>query len=50
LLSLVADRLSSAHSLWGGLHFRKSTVDGDLLGKRTTRFVLAHNFQQADDH
>jgi hypothetical protein len=35
--------------IWGGLHFRKSMEDGDALGKRTTRFVLAHNFQKTDD-
>jgi hypothetical protein len=49
------DRLSDIRAevanarIWGGLHFRKSTEDGDLLGKRTTRFVLAHNFHGADD-
>jgi hypothetical protein len=50
------DRLSDiraevAHArVWGGLHFRKSTEDGDTLGTRTTRFVLALNFHEADDH
>ena len=50
------DRLSEIRAevanarVWGGLHFRKSTDDGDLLGKRTTRFVLAHNFQEAHGH
>jgi hypothetical protein len=34
--------------IWGGLHYRKSMVDGDMLGKQTTRYVLAHNFQEAD--
>jgi VCPO second helical-bundle domain len=49
------DRLSDIRAevadarVWGGLHFRKSTEDGDTLGKRTTRFVLAHNFHEADD-
>lgn len=45
------DRLSDIRAqvadarVWGGLHFRKSTDDGDLLGKRTTHFVLQHNFR-----
>ena len=32
----------------GGLHFRKSMVDGDDLARRTTRFVLRHNFGEAN--
>jgi hypothetical protein len=50
------DRLSDIRAevanarIWGGLHFRKSMVDGDLLAKRTTRFVLEHNFGKAHGH
>jgi len=32
--------------IYGGLHFRKSMVDGDDLARRTTRFVLQHNFEE----
>ena len=45
------DRLSDIRAevanarVWGGLHFRKSLDDGDLLAKRTTQYVLAHNFR-----
>ena len=41
------DRLSEIRAevanarVWGGLHFRKSTDDGDLLAKQTTHYVLA---------
>jgi hypothetical protein len=30
--------------IYGGLHFRKSMEDGDDLARRTTRYVLQHNF------
>jgi hypothetical protein len=46
------DRLSEIRTevtqarIYGGLHFRKSMVDGDNLAKRTTRYVLRHNFQE----
>ena len=33
--------------IYGGLHFRKSMEDGDDLARRTTRFVLQHNFGEA---
>jgi len=50
------DRLSEIRAevadarVWGGLHFRKSTDDGDLLAKQTTHYILAHNFHETDDH
>ena len=48
-LSDIRAEVSNAR-VWGGLHFRKSMVDGDLLAKRTTRFVLEHNFGKAHGH
>ena len=33
--------------IYGGLHFRKSMEDGDDLARRTTRYVLQHNFGEA---
>jgi hypothetical protein len=42
-LSDIRDEVTEAR-IYGGLHFRKSMVDGDILGKRTTRYVLRHNF------
>jgi len=36
--------------IYGGLHFRKSMVDGDDLARRTTRYVLQHNFQEEHGH
>jgi hypothetical protein len=42
-LSEIRDEVTEAR-IYGGLHFRKSLVDGDLLAKRTTRYVLRHNF------
>ena len=50
------DRLSEIRAevadarVWGGLHFRKSTDDGDLLAKQTTHYVLAHNFHRTHNH
>ena len=41
----VADEVGNAR-VWGGLHFRKSLVDGNQLGTRTTKYVLRHNFQR----
>jgi hypothetical protein len=42
-LSDVRDEVTWAR-ICGGLHFRKSMVDGDDLAKRTTHYVLQHNF------
>ena len=36
--------------IYGGLHFRKSMEDGDDLGRRTTRYVLKHNFGETHGH
>ena len=48
-LSQIRAEVANAR-IWGGLHFRKSTDDGDLLAKQTTHYVLAHNFHQTHDH
>ena len=44
-LSQIRVEVANAR-VWGGLHFRKSLEDGDLLAKQTTHYVLAHNFHQ----
>ena len=50
------DRLSEIRAevanarIWGGLHFRRSTTDGDLLAKQTTHYILNHNFHQTHNH
>lgn len=31
--------------LWGGLHYRDSSVKGVTLGRRVARYVLSHAFQ-----
>jgi hypothetical protein len=36
--------------IYGGLHFRKSMEDGDDLARRTTRYVLQHNFHEEHGH
>jgi hypothetical protein len=36
--------------IYGGLHFRKAMEDGAELGKRTTRYVLRHNFEESRGH
>ena len=46
-LSQVRDEVTEAR-IDGGLHFRKSMVDGDDLARRTTRYVLRHNFGDAN--
>jgi VCPO second helical-bundle domain len=48
-LSQIRAEVANAR-VWGGLHFRNSTDDGDLLAKQTTHYVLAHNFHEADEH
>jgi len=42
-LSEIRDEVTVAR-IYGGLHFRKSMVDGDNLARRTTRYILRHNF------
>ena len=36
--------------VYAGLHFTEALQDGELLGKRTTRFVLHNNFQRTHGH
>jgi len=43
-LSDIRDEVTWAR-IYGGLHFRKSMEDGDDLAKRTTHYVLKHNFR-----
>jgi hypothetical protein len=31
--------------LWGGLHYRDSSVKGVTLGRRVARWVLGHAFE-----
>jgi hypothetical protein len=31
--------------LWGGLHYRDSSVKGVVLGRRVAQYVLRHAFQ-----
>ena len=45
-LGQIRDEVTEAR-INGGLHFRKSMDDGDDLARRTTRFVLRHNFGEA---
>jgi hypothetical protein len=35
--------------LWGGLHFRGSSLAGVKLGRRVSRYVLEHAFRRAED-
>jgi len=35
--------------LWGGMHFRDSSVKGVKLGRRVAHYVLTHAFQPDDD-
>ena len=46
-LGQIRDEVTEAR-INGGLHFRKSMVDGDDLARRTTRYVLRHNFRAAN--
>jgi hypothetical protein len=46
-LSQIRDEVTEAR-INGGLHFRKSMVDGDDLARKTTRYVLRHNFGEAN--
>jgi hypothetical protein len=46
-LGQIRDEVTEAR-INGGLHFRKSMVDGDDLARRTTRYVLRHNFGGTD--
>lgn len=46
-IQAMADELFDAR-IWGGMHFRTSLVDGAVLGKRTTRYVLRHHFEPHD--
>ncbi len=36
--------------VYGGLHFTESLQDGELLGERTTRYVLHNNFDRIHGH
>ena len=36
--------------VYSGLHFTKALQDGELLGKRTTRYVLRNNFERTHGH
>jgi len=46
-IQAMADELREAR-IWGGMHFRSSLVDGAVLGKRTTKYVLRHHFEPRD--
>ena len=36
--------------IYGGMHYRNSTEQGALLGKRVVRHMLRHHFRRVDDH